>query len=195
MKKALLVFAVGSIVAFSASCKKSDNGVDYGIFKVSNDTTVIMNGTINGRTENHFDKMIADHPNINTIILEDCPGSMNDDENLRVSKKIYDNGINTMLRSTSEIASGAVDLFLAGRKRSFESGAKVGVHSWRGLAKTATDFPEDHENHKPYIEYYEYVGMTAEEAKAFYFFTINAAPASDVHWMTEEELMQYNFAR
>ena len=194
MKKALLVFAAGVLMFTGASCKKSDR-VNYGNFKVINDTTVTMNGVINGRTEDRFDKLISDHPKINTIILEDCPGSKNDDENLRVSKKIYDQGINTMLRSNSEIASGAVDLFLAGNKRSYEPGAKVGVHSWSGGGKTATDYAEDHENHKPYIDYYKYVGMTEEEAKDFYFFTIKAAPADGIHWMTEEELEAYNFVR
>lgn len=195
MKKVMLLAALGITVLTGVCCKKSENRVKYGIFQLNNDTTVIMNGTIGGRTENQFDKLIKDHPNVNTLILENCPGSKNDDENLRVSKKIYDYKINTMLRSDSEIASGAVDLFLAGNKRSYEPGAKVGVHSWSGQGKEATDFPEDHEEHKKYINYYKSVGMTDQEAKDFYFFTINSASAKDIHWMTPEELELYQFER
>lgn len=195
MKKIILAAALGITMIIGLSFKQSNKSKKYGVFRVENDSTIIMNGVINGRTDKHFDLLISDHPGIKWIVLENCPGSMNDEVNLNVSKKIYNHGINTALKKTSEIASGAVDMFLAGNKRTLEKGAKVGVHSWRGLFKSATDFPEEHENHKLYIDYYQYIGMDNELSHSFYFFTIHSAPAKSIHWMTQEELMNYQFER
>ena len=61
--------------------------------------------------------------------------------------------------------------------------------------KEATDFPNDHENHKPYIDYYIEMGFSPSETEAFYFFTIHAAKADDIHWMTEEEIVQYRLLK
>lgn len=196
MHRFTLILGVLFLVSGSfSSCQKTGFLTRYGIFKVKNDTTVVMNGTIGGRTDNHFDKLVKKNNNIKWIELEDCPGSKNDEVNLKLSKKIHDLGINTKVFSYSEIASGAVDLFLAGNKREIEQGAKIGVHSWGGGGgESATDYPIGHANHLPYIEYYKYVGFTQQEAEDFYYFTINSASADAIHWMTQAEIEQYNMA-
>lgn len=186
---ALAVFVV------STSCQKTGFLTRYGIFHVQNDTTVIMNGTIGGRTEKHWDNLIENHPKVTTLILEDCPGSKNDEVNLKVSQKIHDAGVNTHLRSNSIIASGAVDLFLAGNQRTIETGAQLGVHSWSEGGTEASELPESDPKHQPYIDYYLNVGFSQQEARDFYFFTIYAAKASDIHWMTPEEIERYNMAK
>ena len=43
---------------------------------------------------------------------------------------VRNRGIATHLPADGEIASGGVDFFLAGVKRTAEAGAKIGVHSW-----------------------------------------------------------------
>jgi len=35
------------------------------------------------------------------------------------------------------------------------------------------------------------MGFSQEDADAFYYFTINAAVAADIHWMTDEEIALY----
>lgn len=90
-----------------------------------------------------------------------------------------------------DIASGGVDFFLAGIQRIKGANSRIGVHSWTGDGEKATDFPEGHEYHLPYIDYYVSVGFTQQQAKDFYYSTINAAPASDIHWMTDEEIKRY----
>jgi len=96
------------------------------------------------------------------------------------------------LPADAVIASGAVDLFLAGTTRTRAAGSKIGVHSWSdGGSKEATDFPVGHANHQPYIDYYKEMGFSQADAEAFYYFTINTAKASDIHWMTDEEIEQY----
>ncbi len=93
------------------------------------------------------------------------------------------------------MASGGTDFFLAGIKRSVASNTKIGVHSWAGEDDgkefTATDFPKGHQYHLPYIAYYVSVGFTQQEAEDFYYFTIEAAPADNIHWMSATEIEQY----
>ncbi len=92
----------------------------------------------------------------------------------------------------AEIASGGVDFFLAGVKRTRGKNTKIGVHSWGGDGESATDYPRGHANHLPYIKYYVLIGFTQKQAEDFYYFTIYAAPANGIHWMTEAEIKKYN---
>ncbi len=193
MRKSILILGMFSALSL-ASCQKSGFMTKYGIFDVKDDSTTTMNGTIGGRTDNHFDNLIKKYPNITWVELDNCPGSRNDEVNLQVAKKIHDLGLNTRLFSNSEIASGAVDLFLAGNKREIESGAKIGVHSWAGGGKVPTELPKDDPEHYLYIDFYKSVGMSDSAATEFYFFTIESAKADDIHWMTEEEIKLYNMS-
>lgn len=192
MSKSILILGIFSVLSLG-SCQKTGFMTRYGIFNVKNDTTITMNGTIGGRTDNHFDNLLKKYPNIKWVELENCPGSRNDEVNLKVAKKMYDLGLNTRVFSGSEIASGAVDLFLAGNKREVQSGAKIGVHSWAGGGKAPTELPKEDPEHYLYIDFYKSIGMSDSAAKEFYFFTIESADASDIHWMTEEEIELYNF--
>lgn len=170
---------------------QSNNG-QFGIFRVIDDNTVEMNGDITSSTLNDFNSLIENYPNIETINLNQAPGSADDETNLLVSKRVYDLGIATHIVDNGEIASGAVDFFLAGVRRTKGENTKIGVHSWSNGSQEATDFPVGHEEHQLYIDYYVSVGFTQQEAEDFYYFTINAAPSADIHWMTEAEIEQYN---
>ena len=68
---------------------------------------------------------------------------------------------------------------------------QIGVHSWSGLIKQATDFPVGHKYHQPYISYYISVGFSKADSEKFYYFTINSAPSDSVHYMTDEEITEY----
>ncbi len=46
----------------------------------------------------------------------------------------------------------------------------------------------------PYIEFYTRIGFSRQEAEKFYYFTINAAPADDIHWLTPAEIREYTIA-
>ena len=109
---------------------------------------------------------------------------------------MHQRGTNIHLLDDGLIASGGTDFFLAGARRTKGTNTRIGVHSWAGEdddgnSVTATDFPEGHEYHLPYIEYYVSVGFSQQEAEDFYYFTINAASADDIHWMTDQEIAQY----
>lgn len=87
------------------------------------------------------------------------------------------------------IASGAVDFFIAGARRTADvaGGARLGVHTWGGDGFVGADLPRDHPDHRPYLDYYAEMGVPAD----FYWFTLEAAPLETVHIMTAEEVEFY----
>ena len=177
------------------SCKKEDDR-KFGIFTVQSDNvTIEMNGEINKNSKKSFDDLIDNYPNITTINIVNCDGSSDDEVNLALSKDVHTKGINTHLLDNASIASGGVDFFLAGVKRSRDNNTQIGVHSWSDGNNTATDYAVGHANHLPYIQYYKDIGFSQQEAEDFYYFTINAAPANSIHWMTESEITQYKMLK
>jgi hypothetical protein len=166
----------------------------FGVFTVQEDnTTVHMNGDIDSNIGNSFNQLRAAFPSAKRIVMLDVPGSSDDDANLAVSKQMHDLGYSFHLTSNSVIASGAVDMYVGGVSRTREAGSQIGVHSWgAGPGEPiATSYPQGHTVHLPYINYYVSVGFTQQEAEAFYYFTINAAPAEGIHWMTDAEIETY----
>ena len=169
----------------------SGGDVSIAPFQIIDDTTIRLNGEINSDTEEAFDEVMRQNPNTQLIIFGIAPGSSDDEINLRVGRKVHQLGLNTEVEDSGEIASGAVDLFLAGAQRRLGSNTRVGVHSWADGTNEATDFPRDSEEHLFFIDYYVEIGMSRLQAEDFYFFTINAASADDIHWMTAAELATY----
>ncbi|MEW7280911.1 hypothetical protein ABW636_20150 [Aquimarina sp. 2201CG1-2-11] len=200
LKKKYLVILFLSCISL-LGCKNDDDtattSTEFGIFKSINDTTAEMNGLISSDTPTHFDNLLKQYPNLKTINMLQCPGSEDDNANLIVSKKMHDAKIEFHLFATSAIASGAVDMYVGGIKRTREPGSKIGVHSWgAGPGEPiATSYPKGHEVHLPYINYYKSVGFTQKEAEDFYYFTIEAAPAESIHWMTDEEITKYKITK
>ncbi len=199
MKK-LLKYSLLILFTITFSCNNDDDSIstsnarEQGIFKVLvGDTTIEMNGVIGSSSLNNFNTLFAAFPSINKINIKQCDGSEDDETNLLLSKRVYDLSINTHLMDNGSIASGGVDFFLAGIQRTKGTSTQIGVHSWSdGGSVQATDFPVGHANHLPYINYYVSVGFTQERAEAFYYFTINAASAESIHWMTDLEIETHN---
>ena len=159
-------------------------------FKNDDDSsdTVYMNGVIGSDTLAVMQALFSKYPQIKTIIMQNVPGSMDDDINLLASMEIRNRGINTHIPSDGMVASGGSDMFLAGVKRSLAPGAKIGVHSWSdGSGKAALDYPREHQAHVIYLDYYNAIGITTD----FYWYTLEAAPADSIHWMTAEEIALY----
>ncbi len=187
----MLVFATAVILT---ACGNDDIGAEkqFGIFTVLDDNkTVEMDGDIRTQTLDNFEQLQVNYPNIKTINIKDCGGSLDDETNLKLALKIHQSGINTHLMDNAEIASGGVDFFLAGIKRTRGTKTKIGVHSWGGDGENATDYPVGHKYHLPYIEYYQAVGFSQKQAEDFYYFTINSASAEGIHWMTDAEIEKY----
>lgn len=88
------------------------------------------------------------------------------------------------------VASGGVDFFLAGTQRRIAKGALVGVHAWSDGFNSATDLADDDPAHQSYLDFYKTVGIDPQ----FYWYTLDAAPADDMHWMTDDELRRFSIA-
>jgi len=179
------------------ACNKDNIATDdFGIFSSQNDETVIIDGLIDSDIPEYWDNYIAAFPNTNRMIMKDCPGSTDDIANWEAARKIRAQDIEIHLPADAVIASGAVDLFLSGTTRTRDSGSQIGVHAWSdGNDNEATDFPVGDIEHQAAIDYYIDMGFAQEDAEAFYYFTINAAAADDIHWMTDEEIDQYKLLR
>ncbi|MEM7122492.1 MAG: alpha/beta hydrolase [Pseudomonadota bacterium] len=142
-----------------------------------------VTGVIDESTPEIFRAITSQHPHIKTLVLQYVEGSVDDDANLEFSRDVRDLGFDTIVPSDGLIASGGTDLFLAGNRRTLESGACVGVHSWGGEGPPAAELPRDHHEHAKYLDYYRDLGVDLE----FYWYTLAAAPAAEMHWMSADE--------
>jgi Ca2+-binding EF-hand superfamily protein len=167
----------------------------YGFMKANNTPVqftvkgniAYMTGVITSETPATVLQLLFEHPNVTTIEMITVPGSIDDVANLRASLYVHKFGLTTKLNARSSVASGGTDFFLAGKQRIVEEGAKIGVHSWGGGNVAATDLPKDDPSHQKYLDYYKIVDIP----QAFYWYTLEAAPANDIHQMTEDEIKKY----
>ena len=189
---AIPIAVVVAVVVVLSGCTLMEvaylNQVELTEFQVEGDRLYLAN-EINSRSLEQFREVMAAHPDVRTLVLTVVPGSVDDEINLQLGLEVRKRGLNTYLPAGGLIASGGVDLFLAGVERTIEEGAYVGVHSWAaGLGRTGDDVPRDHPDHQPYLSYYRDIDTPAD----FYWFTLKAAPAGQMHWMDAEEIEQYD---
>jgi len=155
--------------------------------KTVSPNTVYMSGVIYAGTLNDLQTLLSKNPNVNKIVMEDVPGSVDDEVNLLASREIRKRGIATHIPKDGLVASGGTDMFLAGSKRTIEAGAKLGVHSWADEHKTAREYAKDDSVHELYLKYYREMSIP----EAFYWYTLDAAPADDILWMTQADILKY----
>lgn len=153
------------------------------------DDTLILNGETQDDSLMKFKQALARHPNTKRIVLNVVSGSDADDINIKIAKFIRKKKLATHLTSTSVIESGGIELFLGGVDRTMERGAQIGVHSWSDRdGYEGRDLPENHPDHKLYIKAYTKLGIP----KSFYWFTLNAAAANDMYYLSEDEIERFN---
>ena len=121
-------------------------------------------------------------------MLVDIPGSVDQDATMNAARLIRRLGLNTHIARTGYVLSGGVDLFLGGVKRSIGPGAGVGVHSWLdGLGLDPKDLSRSDPIHATYVNFFLEMGVPED----FYWFSLEAAPANRVYFMTPEEIFDY----
>lgn len=163
----------------------------YGPFRILDESRAALAGVTDAGTPAAFDAMLRDHPGIATLELVDCPGTEDDRANLRLGLMIRAKGIATHVPEGGWVASGAVELFLAGTQRSAEAGARFAVHSWEDDAgRGPGDYAPDAPKNRAYIDYYRTMGMSEGEARAFYAMT-NATPFSRPRQLTAAEMARW----
>lgn len=153
--------------------------------------TAALNGTLGTETYIQVNDFINNNPNVDTLILQNIDGSVNDAINMHTGRLIRNAKLTTVVEANGDINSGGVDLFAAGFKREYNKGGKVGVHSWCCVkGKSAHLLPKGDPAHGAQLTFVREM-FGNELGPEFYFFTLNAAPASDIHVMTEAELNKY----
>lgn len=135
--------------------------------------------------------LIANSPQVKTLVLQNIEGSINDDINLHSGRLVRQAQLNTLMPKDGEAYSGGVDLFLSGQQRIYQDGGVLGVHSWCCVeGKSAHLLPKDHSAHGAQLTYVrEMLGTSL--GPDFYFFTLKAAPFNGIYNMTKAEITQY----
>ena len=156
-----------------------------------------MYGVIGSSSLNVFNTLTRDYPAVKEVLMVNVPGSEDDETNLKLGRALRAAKLNTRINSDGSIASGGVDLFLAGIERVVRNGARIGVHSWGGEDDNGNPvegrlLPRNHPEHRIYLDYYRDIEFPNYEE--FYFFTLAAAPAASIHIMTPEEITQWKIA-
>ena len=145
-----------------------------------------------GGTDHHsfadVRRQLDENPQIETIVLRNVPGTTHLGENTRIAQMIRARGINTHLESTSFIASGGVDLFLAGQERTMECGARIGVHSWQD---SEGESPRTL-GHDPLEERMERFHASLDVDPDFYAFARDAAPHSALYFLNRDDLERFD---
>jgi hypothetical protein len=164
----------------------------FGPFAVADAKTVELYGTIDAHSPEEFRKLVAAYPGVSLIRMIECPGTLDDEANFEVARMVRARGMATLVPATGSVRSGGVELFLAGVKRTAETGAEFGVHSWQDdEGQQAKDAPADDDTASEYVNYYKAMGLAPDTAKAFYAFT-NKTAFENIHYMTPAELAQFH---
>lgn len=163
----------------------------YGPFKVLDDNRVALVGPTDGASPQYFDMMLKDFPSIGVFEIQEGPGTSDDVANLTVGRKIREAGLTTHIGRGGSARSGAVELFLAGADHSIEDGAEFAVHSWRdNFGREPKDYAPDAPENRFYLDYYEEMGMSDKQARAFYDMT-NSVPHVSALWLDSDDMRQW----
>ncbi|WP_447038996.1 hypothetical protein [Vibrio alginolyticus] len=171
---------------FISECSTTVTGMTPLQFEVQGKTAIIDGVSCDGSTS-AFNNMLSKNPSVNRLYLRDISGSIDDDANLKLGRLIRSKKMKTVVDSNSHVTSGGVDLYLAGASRSWSAGAKLGVHSWSDGVKDGREYPSSHSSHDIFTSYYQDMGINSD----FYWFTLNSAKSSSMHYLTLDEIVKY----
>lgn len=150
---------------------------------------LFVKGVVNRRSASRVHEALLSAPDVGVVVLTFVPGSADDTTNLELGLMLRQANYTTYVPADGMVASGGTDLFLAGVQRIVERGAMIGVHSWADSgAATGDTLDRDAEEHRIYLDYYRALAIDQE----FYWFTLQAAPADEMHWMTDSEMAKYS---
>ena len=182
----LALVAVGLIIAAATAWQLSKpKGL---AFRVDGDTAFV-NGTTSARDQGAVRALLRDNPQVERLVFETMPGTRDVTSNYRLARSIREAGLATEVRADSRIASGAVDLFLAGTERTVACGAMIGVHSWGSSGYDAQDVRFD-PHRSMSRRFLADMGVEAD----FYDFRNRMAGAESIHWLTDAEIARWGVA-
>ena len=135
--------------------------------------------------------MLRDHPGLVTLAFVECPGTYDDRANLALGRMIRAAGLAAWVPEGGSVRSGAVELVLAGVSLRIEDGAEFAVHAWLDEdGYEAGDYAADSPANRRYLTYYREMGLSAEQADAFYAMT-NSVPFEGARWLGGAEMRRW----
>lgn len=147
-----------------------------------------LSGVLDQHLVDHLSDLIRNNPNVTELVFVDIPGSLDQQAIMEGARLIRRLGLNTQIAPTGYVLSGGVDLFLGGVERSIGAGAGVGVHAWfDGTNLDALSLDRNDPIHATYINFYLEMGVS----ERFYWFSLEAAPANRVYFLSPEEIYDY----
>ncbi|PKP92627.1 MAG: alpha/beta hydrolase [Alphaproteobacteria bacterium HGW-Alphaproteobacteria-14] len=162
--------------------------VQFGPFRVLDARRAALVASTDATSPGAFAAMLTAYPGLEVIEFVDAPGTNNDLANLELGRAIRAAGLTTHVPGDGSARSGAVELFLAGNKRTIAPGALFAVHSWRDeRGREPSDFAPDAPENRLYLDYYAEMGMSADDARSFYALT-NSVPHSGALWLEAADM-------
>ena len=155
-------------------------------FEVSGQSAIVR-GTTDSHSHNLLKDFMHENPHVKTLVLQSMPGTQDMDTNRRVVLGIRSAGLATHVPADGYIASGAVDWFIAGKPRTVECGARIGVHSWG----TKTGERGDKTLYDGQLRTQRYFLEKMDVDPDFYQFTRSAAGPNDIYWLTVDDMLRY----
>jgi hypothetical protein len=179
-------------VRFIAGPMRAAAGVaQFGPFRVIDGKRAALVASTDVASPQAFAAMLAAYPALEVIEFTDAPGTSHDIANLKLGRAIRAAGLATHVPEGGSARSGAVELFLAGVRRTVAPGALFAVHSWRDeLGREPADFGPDAPENRLYLDYYGEMGMTTDEARAFYAMT-NSVPNTGALWLEGKDMTRW----
>ncbi|MBX7482844.1 alpha/beta hydrolase [Qipengyuania qiaonensis] len=163
----------------------------YGPFRVLDERRVALVGETDASTPGFFRAMLRDFPALAQLDMVECPGTQDDRANLKLGRMIREAGLVTHVPAIGSVRSGAVELFFAGVQRDIAQGAEFAVHSWMdAYGREAGDFSIDSPENRQYLDYYREMGMSGDQARAFYDFT-NSVPHHRALWLDASDMQRW----
>lgn len=163
----------------------------FGPFRVLDAGRAALVDVTDARSPAQFAALLKAFPGVSLIEMIDCPGTEDDRANLALGRMIRARGIATHVPQGGSVRSGGVELFLAGARRIADPGSEFAVHSWADEdGREARDYPENAPENRAYLDYYAEMGMSADQARAFYAMT-NSVPFESALWLGAADMGQW----
>ena len=163
----------------------------FGPFRVLDAGRAALVGPTGAATPREFARMLLAYPRLRSIEMIECPGTSDDTANLRLGRMIRRAGLDTHVPANGSVRSGAVELFLAGKRRTAEPGAEFAVHSWQDIdGREADDVAAEDPINLAYLAYYREMGLSDGQARRFYAMT-NSVPHEAALWLSPTEFAGY----
>jgi hypothetical protein len=163
----------------------------FGPFRVLADDRAAIVDVTDGASPVQFAAMLRAYPGIRTLEMIECPGTEDDRANLTLGRMLRAKGIATHVPNGGSVRSGGVELFLAGARHTADAGAEFAVHSWADEdGRQPRDYAADAPENRAYLDYYREMGMSGEQASAFYAMT-NSVPFEQAKWLTAADMGQW----